>query len=60
VSPLLFLAAAFVISVIGSVVVLASHRRRPHAGDELDDFARQMRALSPEGDPDLRARSRRR
>ncbi len=59
-SPLAFLAAAFVISVIGSVAVLVLHRRRPHGGGELDDFARQMRALSPDGDPDLRTRPRRR
>lgn len=59
-SPLVFLAAAFVISIIGSVIVLAAHHRRPHGDGEFDDFARQMRALSPDGDPDLRTRPRRR
>lgn len=51
-TPLGFLALALVVSVIGSLVVVAVNRRKPTPYDELDDFERQMRALSPDpGDP---------
>ncbi|MEI2655297.1 MAG: hypothetical protein V9G12_24695 [Microthrixaceae bacterium] len=47
-TPLGFLALALVVSVIGSLVVVAVNRRKPTPYDELDDFERQMRALSPD------------
>jgi hypothetical protein len=48
VSALLFLAAAVVVSVIGSLIVLIRNRSPRSMDQGIDDFAERMRALEPD------------
>jgi hypothetical protein len=55
-NALLFLAAAVVVSLIGSLIVMIRNRS-PRSDDQgIDDFAERMRAL----EPDEREKGRRR
>jgi hypothetical protein len=47
-SALLFLAAALVVSVIGSLIVLIRNRSPRSMDQGIDDFAERMRALEPD------------
>ncbi len=47
-NALLFLGVAVVVSVIGSLIVLARNRSPRSIDHGIDDFAQRMQALSPE------------
>jgi hypothetical protein len=47
-NALLFLAAALVVSVIGSLIVLIRNRSPRSMDQGIDDFAERMRALEPD------------
>jgi hypothetical protein len=54
VSSLAYLALAVVISFVGAVTLWYRHRRPRSLEEGIDDFARELRALSPERRPDNR------
>jgi hypothetical protein len=47
-SALVFLAAAVVVSLIGSLIVLIRNRSPRSMDQGIDDFAERMRALEPD------------
>jgi hypothetical protein len=47
-NALLFLAAALVVSLIGSLIVLVRNRSSRSDDQGIDDFAERMRALEPD------------
>ena len=47
-SPIAFLAAAVLLSVVGCAILLLRHRRPTSLEHGVDTFATQMRALAPE------------
>jgi len=50
-NALLFLGVAVLVSVIGSLIVLARNRSPRSIDHGIDDFAQRMQALSPEQTP---------
>lgn len=50
-SGLVFLLAALALSVIGSLVLWLRHRQPTSLEQGIDDFSREMQALSPEAPP---------
>ncbi len=59
-SGLVFLVAALVVSVIGSVILWLHHRQPTSLNQGIDDFSREMDALSPEHQTRLGSDPRRR
>lgn len=59
-SGLVFLVAALALSVVGSVVLWLLHRRPGSMEQGIEDFSREMQALSPEQPLPSRRRSERR
>lgn len=47
-SGLVFLLAALALSVVGSLVLWLRHRQPTSLEQGIDDFSREMQALSPE------------
>ncbi len=47
-SGLVFLLAALALSVVGSLVLWLRHRQPTSMEQGIDDFSREMQALSPE------------
>ena len=59
-SGLVFLVAALAFSVVGSLVLWLLHRKPGSLEQGIDDFSREMQALSPEHPPAPGRRSERR
>ena len=53
-SPIAFLVAAVLLSVVGCAILLLRHRRPTSLEHGVDTFATQMRALAPERRPVVR------
>lgn len=53
-SALVFLGAAVVVSIIGSVVIALRNRPRTGMYQSIDDFNDHLRALAPESDDEGR------
>lgn len=49
-TPLLFLAMALAVSVLGSAVIAFRHRRPETMHGSIDGFADRMKALAPESE----------
>lgn len=53
-SPAAFLLLAVALAVLGSLVVVARHRRPTGLDAGMERFAREMRALAPRDEPRAR------
>jgi hypothetical protein len=56
VNGLVFLGAALLLSVIGSMLLWLRHRKPTSLHHGIDSFSREMRALSPDKDQTERGR----
>ena len=54
-----FLLVAVVISVLGSLILWATHRQRPPSVESgIEEFSRELKALAPDAGPNVRKTER--